>query len=211
MSDINNFRMSGAVVSLKENIEMVKEELNSEERFFENAVKAERFVKKYKNAIIGGVSAFVVLVIANTLYQANNRATLEAANSAYSLLLKNSDDAVAKAELEKLNPELFEMWSLSRALQSKDRAALEKLSTSKAPTVADIASYELAAMSEDAAALEAYSLKPNGIYKELAVVEGALVLLQKGEVPSAHAKLVTVPKESSLYQVAQLLMHYGAK
>ena len=36
------------VVSLKENIEMVKNELNSEEQFFEKAVQTERFVKKYK-------------------------------------------------------------------------------------------------------------------------------------------------------------------
>jgi len=35
-------------LSLKQDIEMVKEELNSEEKFFEKAVLTERFVKKYK-------------------------------------------------------------------------------------------------------------------------------------------------------------------
>jgi len=44
-------------LSLKNNIEMVKEELNSEEKFFEKAVITEKFVKKYKNLLIGSVIA----------------------------------------------------------------------------------------------------------------------------------------------------------
>ena len=35
-------------MSLKEELEMVKEELSSEEKFFEKAVITEKFVKKYK-------------------------------------------------------------------------------------------------------------------------------------------------------------------
>ena len=78
-------------MSLKENIEKVKDELNSEEKFFENAVKAERFVKKYRNAIIGGVSAVVVLVIANVLYEADKSATAEAANAVMARLQKHHE------------------------------------------------------------------------------------------------------------------------
>ena len=48
-------------MSLKDNIEMVKEELNSEEKFFERSVITERFVKKYKNAIIASVVVIVLL------------------------------------------------------------------------------------------------------------------------------------------------------
>ncbi len=35
-------------MSLKENMDFVKEELNSEEKFLEGFVKLERFFKKYK-------------------------------------------------------------------------------------------------------------------------------------------------------------------
>jgi hypothetical protein len=198
-------------LSLKENIEMVKEELNSEEKFFENAVKAERFVKKYKNAIIGGISAVVVLVIANVLYEADKSATAEAANAAYATLLKNGDDALAQAELKKLNPDLYDIWSLSKAVASKDVKALESLSSSKAVAVADVASYEAAAIVKDAAKLDSYSYRQNAIYRELAVVENALLMLQKGDLQGAHGKLSTVSKESPLYKLAQMLMHYGVK
>ena len=198
-------------MSLKDNIEMVKEELNSEEKFFESAVKVERFVKKYKNAIIGGVSAVVVLVIANVFYESDKRATEEAANSAYTLLLNNGNDTTAEAELKKLNPDLYDIWKLSGAVAGKDQAALETLTTSKATAVADIASYELAALSEDAAKLDSYSYRPNGIYKELAAVESALLMLQSGDTEGARSKLGMVSPESPLFQVAQMLMHYGVK
>ena len=111
-------------MSLKENIEMVREELNSEEKFFENAVKAERFVKKYRNAIIGGISAVVVLVVANVLYEADKEATAEAANAAYTTLLQNGENAEARAELKKLNPALYDIWELSRAVASTGKSTV---------------------------------------------------------------------------------------
>jgi hypothetical protein len=45
------FKIEGFLLSLKENINMVREELNSEEKFFEKAVITEKFVKKYKNLL----------------------------------------------------------------------------------------------------------------------------------------------------------------
>lgn len=198
-------------MSLKENIDMVKEELNSEEKFFESAVKAERFVKKYRNAIIGVVSAVVVLVIANVLYEADKQASAEAANTAYMTLLQNADDPLAREELKKLNRDLYDVWMLSKAVAAQNAEELKGLSSSKAVAVADIASYELAAIGKDAKALDAYSLRQNAIYKELAAVESALLLLQDGNAEGARAKLGMVAKESPLFQVAQLLMHYGVK
>jgi len=47
-------------LSLKENIGMVKEELTAEEQFFEKAVVTERFVKKYKNVMIGSLVVIVL-------------------------------------------------------------------------------------------------------------------------------------------------------
>ncbi len=203
--------MPGAVVSLKENIDMVKEELNSEERFFENAVKAERFIKKYRNAIIGGISAIVVLVIANVLYEADRKATAEAANAALTLLSKKSDDALAKAELQKLSPELYDVWLLSQAVAAKDVQTLETLASSNAVAVADIASYEAAAMAKDAAKLDAYSYRQNAIYRDLAVIDAALLMLRSGDTEGAHGKLGTISQESPLFQLAQMMMHYGVK
>lgn len=198
-------------MSLKENIGMVKEELNSEEKLFESAVKAERFVKKYRNLIIGGVAGVVLLVAANALYEANQEVQFEAANAAYATLLKDSSDASAKADLERLNPKLYDMWALSQAVENNDTATLETLSSSKSVAVADIASYELAAMTRDMSKLDAYGLRQGAVYKDLAIVENALLLMKEGKLEAAHGKLEMVGEESPLYQVAQLMLHYGVK
>jgi len=50
---------------------MVRNELTSEEKFFEKAVVTEKFLKKYKNLIVAGV-------IATALFIAGNVATPEA-------------------------------------------------------------------------------------------------------------------------------------
>ena len=47
-------------MSLKDNIKHIKDELNSEEKFFENIVRAEKFLKKYKKILIA--FAFIGIV-----------------------------------------------------------------------------------------------------------------------------------------------------
>ena len=203
--------MTGAVLSLKDNIDMVRDELNSEEKFFENAVKTERFVKKYKNALIGSVVAVVVLVAGSALYDANQNKTVEAANTAFVALQKNSSDELAKKELQELNPALYDVWALSNAIAQNDAEALKKLASSKAVAVSDIASYELAASENDAGKLEKYSLRHNAIYKDLALVESAVLLMEKNEIDAAREKLNMIAPESSVYKVSRVLLHYGAK
>jgi hypothetical protein len=54
------YTKTGVLLSLKENIQAVKDELNSEEKFFENAIRTERFVKKYQKPLIAAVVALVI-------------------------------------------------------------------------------------------------------------------------------------------------------
>lgn len=199
------------VLSLKENIDMVKEELNSEEKFFENAVKTERFVKKYKNMLIGAVAGVVIIVTAMALYSSNQDAKIEAANRAFSALQKDSTNKQAAAELEQVNPALFDVWQLSNAITSKDAPALKKLSKSKTVAVSDMASYELAALNSDVKLLENYAYQQNAIYKDLALVESAVLLIEKNEVEAAHQKLQGVTSNSPMYDLSRMLLHYGAK
>ncbi len=199
------------VLSLKENIEMVKEELNSEEKFFENAVKTERFVKKYKNMLISGVVGVVVIVVALALYNANKEAKVEAANKAFSALQKDATDKQAAAELQQVNPALFDVWQLSNAIAKSDISVLKILSKSKTLVVSDLASYELAALNSDTKLLENYAYQQNAIYKDLALVESAVLLMEKNELEAAHQKLQSITSDSSMYGVSRMLLHYGVK
>ena len=198
-------------MSLKENIEMVKDELNSEEKFFEKAVVTERFVKKYKKPLIGAVVAIVLIVVANLAYEASEQNRIESANETLAELQKNPKDELALARLESLSPALHDVWLYSQAIAQESAADLEKLKNSKALVVNDTAQYEAAEYKEDLAALESYSQKQNVIYKDLAMIMSAILLMEDGKVDEAHDKLSMISANSPMAQVANALMHYGVK
>jgi hypothetical protein len=200
----------GAFLSLKENMEMVKEELNSEEKFFENAVKAERVWKKYKTIIIGGLVAVVAVVAISAINDAQVESAAQEANVAYIKLLKGPD-AAAQKELESLNPKLAMALKFSQAVSTGDVKALEVLKSSDDAIISDLATYELAALSSDNKHVQNYASKQNAIYKDLAIVESALLLMKKDETTRAQQKLSLIAQDSPLYKVAKSLMHYGVK
>lgn len=195
-------------MSLKENITMVKEELSSEEKFFEKAVVTERFIKKYKNIMIGSFVAVVVVVGANIFYDAQKSQSIQAANEALYMLEQDANNTQALQQLQSNSPALYDVWSYAQAIATKDIKALETLKGSKTPLLKDLASYELA---NDVTALDSYAAEQNAIYKDLALVQSAVFLMQKQEVEKAHQKLSMVSQTSPLHKVALALSHYGVK
>lgn len=195
-------------MSLKENISMVKEELNSEEKFFEKAVITERFIKKYKNIMIASVVVIVLVVSANIAYNANESSKITAANIALTQLKTDAKDTNALNELKTLSPELYDVWMFSQATVNKDLETIKGLKNSKALIVSDLAKYELAA---DANSLDDYASKQDAIFRDLALVQSAVMLLNVNKIDEAHDKLSKISKESSLNKVVQALLHYGIK
>jgi len=195
-------------LSLKENINMVKEELNSEEKFFEKAVMTEKFVKKYKNVMIASVVAVVLVAGANFAYNMNEEGKISAANEALSKLYSNPNDSASLSELKRLSPDLHDVWLYSQAIANNDMESLKSLKGSSAMIISDLAKYELAA---DSAALEEYASKQNAIYRDLALVKSAVMLLNENKVDKAMAALSKVSAESSLNELVSVLKHYGVK
>jgi hypothetical protein len=198
-------------LSIKNDIQMVKEELNSEEKFFEKAVMTERFVKKYKGLMIGSVVAVVFFVAGNIAYTINEQNTLKATNKALNELQINPANSVALDELKSLSPVLSDAWLYSQAIAQKDIASLEKLKNSESPLIGDLASYELAQNSADVSALNAYSSKQDAVYRDLAQVLSAVKLINTQKIDEAQRKLSMISVDSPLSQVAKALMHYGVK
>lgn len=190
---------------------MVKEELNSEEKFFEKAVVTERFIKKYKNVIIGSVVAVIVVVGANIAYDMNKKSQIQAANATLTQLMQNPSDAANTARLASLSPALHDAWIYSQAIANKDAKALEALQNSQTIIISDLAKYELAQSSKDMAKLDAYASRQNAIYADLAIVQSAVMLMNEGKNEQAHQKLATINENSSLYKIAKALLHYGVK
>lgn len=198
-------------MSLKNDINMVKDELNSEEKFFEKAVMTEKFVKKYKKLMIGSVVAVVVLVGANIAYDITKQNQIVQANELLSQLSKDPKNTKALAELQVTSPNLYDVWMLSQAVADENVEALKNLTHSKAMIVGDIATYELAQDTNDAQALSSYASKQEAIYRDLAQVQSALILMKEGKTTQAHQKLALISQESPMIKIAQALRHYGVK
>lgn len=198
-------------MSLKENIGMIKEELNSEEKFFEKAVMTERFVKKYKNLMIGLVVAIVVVVITNVVIESNKAETIIEANKTLAILDSDASNSNAMTQLKSLSPALYDIWSFSQAIADKNLETMKKLQKSKTMLVSDLATYEVASQSNDSSTLNEYSMKQGAIYKDLALVQNAIILINKNEVQKAHQELRKVSADSSLKKVVLALSHYGVK
>jgi len=198
-------------LSLKENMEAIKEELSSEEKFFESAVRTERFVKRYQKPLIAAVAVSLLAVVGAIGYQAYTNAKIESSNTAFNLLMVNPTDTKAEQTLKNDNPELYDLWKLSRGIAQNDVTLLEGLKSSETFGVSDIASYEAAAIKGDIQSLEEYTKKQGALYKDLALLELAISAIEKGDVKTAHQKLALISEESPLYQVAGALSHYGVK
>lgn len=192
-------------------MQALKEELSSEEKFFESAVKTERFVKKYKKPMIASVIVVLLGLGGSVIYQIINDAKVERANTALNTLLMNPMDQNALKELSSQDGSLYELYSLSKALRDNDLKTLQTLKGAKSFEVADIASYESAVLSKDDKALDAYSKKQGSIYQELAVIELAVLSIQKGDSKAAHTSLALIKEDSAVYPLAQMLSHYGVK
>ncbi|MDA7816581.1 hypothetical protein N9A28_00135 [Sulfurimonas sp.] len=195
-------------LSLKENIDMVKDELNSEEKFFEKAVITEKFVKKYKNLMIAGVAGVVFLVTANLIYDASESTRITDANSALSSLMSDSLNKDALDKLKSSSQTLYDVWIYSQAVVNKDLESMKSIKDSKTTMVSDLASYELAKSSEE---LDEYALKQSAVYADLALVQSAIMLMSDNKIDDARGKLSSISSTSPLHKIANSLLHYGAK
>ena len=198
-------------MSLKNDIEMVKDELNSEEKFFEKAVITEKFVKKYKNIMIGSVVAVTLFVAGNIIYNITEQGRIDDANSVLHELQNKEASSATLARLKSLSPALHDVWLYSQAVATQNIEELQKLKDSKATFIGDLSSYEVAQNSKDSVKLETYSQKQNAVYSDLATVETAVIFMNSGEIDKAHEKLKMIRVNSPLAKIASALMHYGVK
>ena len=161
--------------------------------------------------MIGSVVAIVVLVGSNIIYTANQNAKVKEANKLLASLTKNAKDSDAILKLKDVSPSLYSVWLYSQAIANKDIKTLEELKNSKTMPLADLATYEIAQSSNDANALSDYALKQDAIFKDLAIIQSAILLMESSKIDKAHQELEQINEKSPLVQVAKALMHYGVK
>ena len=193
----------------KENIEYIKNELSSDEKILEELIKTERFLKKYKKPLIGAFAALIIGIAGYGGYEWKRSWDLQRANAIYLQLLQ-SPQAVLEEELAQKDHHLYELYLYQKAVHNKDVKLLEKLTKSEDPLIAELARYHLAALSRDTKKLRSVILAHN-MLQDLAVVDEAYILDKQGQSKKARKELANIQKSSVVFDVAQLLQHFGAK
>ena len=123
-------------------------------------------------------------------------------------LNKNANDTNALSELKISSQELYDVWMFSQAVTNKDLEAIKKLKNTKTLIIDDLAKYELAT---DVSSLDDYASSGDAIYRDLALIQSAVLLFEENKIEEAHNKLLKVSQNSSLYKLVQTLLHYGVK
>ena len=193
-------------MSLKENINAIKEEISAEEQFLESVIKAEGFLKKYRPLLIAIATLLIVGALGYITYDWIKTRDLRISNEAFLKLQQHPEDKSAIETLKEKNPPLYQAWLFQNGLKSSDPVALSKLMNRISdPALKDLLSYQIASLKRDG--IDQYAMKQDAILKEFALLQAAYLLLEKGNIEAARAKLAQISPTSPLQRLAQSLDH----
>lgn len=189
-------------MSLKENVDYVKEELNSEEKFLEGFVRVERFYKKYKIIIILALIVIIGLVIglyATKTIQASNKLD---ANIAFNKLMENPDDAEAKSTLKDKSQQLYEVALYAQSLEKG------QFNETELRYFKQLVAYQKALEEQNIDKLNEVSMEKDFLLKEFAIFNKALIQAREGKYEDAKATLNLIPADSQVNNLVTALKHY---
>ena len=187
-------------MSIKDELQHVKEELSGDEKILESAFKLERVYKKNKIFIWAVVILLIVGLGGNAAWKVYQQSKLKTANQAFLTLQSNPKDGGALQTLEENNPKLYALYELSQALKSKSVEKIQAFASSSDSLVADTAKYHAAALANQPI--------DSVYYHDLTVVEEAYADLKSGKKSEARSKLSLIAENSPVAKIAQLLKHY---
>ncbi len=189
-------------MSIKDNVDFVKEELNSEEKFLEGFVKLERFYKKYKLIII----AAVVVIVGGTIgYYVSNyfqQQTKLEANIAFNKVLENPNDKVALDLLKEKNEQLFQVAKFIQASKDGTTADIQ------VKFLKELTTYQKALSDKNIEELNKLSMNNDFLLKEFAIFNKALIQTNEGKYEDAKATLQLIPADSKVNDLVNVLKHY---
>ncbi|BBG65410.1 hypothetical protein NNO_0707 [Hydrogenimonas sp.] len=196
-------------MGIKEQVDFAKDELTQDEKLLAGLIKAERFYRKNRLAIIALAVILVAGAVGYAVMGYIKEQKLEAANVALLALEKNPDDSSALEQLKKNDPKLAELFLLRKAAASGDLKSLEELSKSGDEVVSDLASYHLGVWKEDGKMIENYRMRSGALLKDFALFDEAFMLMREGKVTEARERLSLIADDSQIGAVAEMLAHYG--
>ena len=187
-------------MNLKENMTSIKEEISTEEQFFESFFKVEKFYKKYKFVLIGLVVAIVAFFIISAVVDFVSEKNETTANEAYTKVLLNSKDTASIEALKESNEKL-----LAIALY---QISQEKTEAKDVEYLQDIAAYNSAVAKGDVVALDVMILSQDFLLKDFALLSKTLILIEKQEYKKAKETISKVDPKSQILPLADMISHF---
>ncbi len=187
-------------MSIKDELNYVKEELSSDEKLLENAFKLERVYKKHKIKIWAVVAIIILGFGGNAVIGAYQEHKLMKANDALITLMNSPDNKSALNELKDYNPKLYNLYLYSSSVDKKDIKTLQSLSKNEDPILSDLSAYHSKVLESKAGDSKYYS--------DLSALEKAYIALKSGKKSEAKAILAMISENSPVAGVAKYLKHY---
>jgi len=183
-------------MSLKENVDYIKQEIGTEEKFLEGFVKFERIYKKYKFAIIASSISIVLLVAGVYTKDYLDSANKLKANEAYNKLISDPTNTVALATLKDTNIKLYNIVTSN----SESKIEMSYLK--------ELAQYSKAIEKSNVKALDSLIMNPEFILKEYAMFNKALLQAKNGDYKASKETLKLISKDSQVAKLSDSLKHY---
>jgi len=186
-------------MSIKENVSFIKDEISTEEQFFESFFKLEKFYKKYKLLIIGGiVVVFGYFISTSVLGYINEQNTIKA-NEAYNKVILNPQDKQSLESLKNINKTLYDI-------------ALYKINhndtTTNVEYLKEIGLFNKAVSSNNIAELDKLILDPNFLLKDFALFSKALILIDQKQYNKAKQTVNLIADNSAVSSLSIMLKHF---
>lgn len=201
--------MKDTALSIKENVEAIKDGLNSEEKLFETVVIVEKFYKKYKLIIWAVAAATIAYFIISSINALSEEDRIKQANAAFTVLSENAHDEKALKTLKSNSKALYDLHRFQEAMKTSDVATLKSLRKSKAFAIADMSKYQYAMLSGDSKALVDYIDGGAVYFKDIAILNAAANYIKQSNLKAAKKLLSQIDSRSPFFEQASTLMHFG--
>lgn len=190
-------------MSVKDDINYIKNELNNEEKFLENFVKTERFFKKYKKLILVSFFVFVCVVVFVFVKNILDEKNLYEANLALNKFLETKD----KEALETLKNKNKNLYEIALYLEAKKEIKDSEISLKY---LKDLLAFQLASVNSNKEKLDLLAKNGDFLLKDYAIFNRALILTNEEKFDEAKSLLEGISSDSKAFELANFLKHYLA-
>ena len=185
-------------MSLKENINYIKEEVSAQESFMEKFFHIEKFYKKYKITIIGVIVILLMVFIGNSVIQYQSEKNNLKANEIFNNLINNPTNKQGLDELKEIDNKLYKL-----ALYMQDKTKATDIQFFK-----ELSLYSNAIKENNIDKISSVIHNQNFLLKDFAIFNKALIQAQNGKYKDAKESLKLISSKSSILNLSKMLEHF---